>query len=360
MNRSIWSNFDPPLFLLTLLLASLGVIMIYSVGSNVAEQQIIFVIVGFVVFFLFSLFDYRLLFRLAPLLYVIVFILLLGVFIWGLESHGSVRWINIFGFSFQPSEFAKPVLILFFAYFFTTRNMQKLTNVALSFFLVLIPAFFIFRQPDLGNAIVIILIWTGMLIGSGVKWKVLGLTAILAIFPLPLLWRFLHEYQRLRITTFINPYSDPRGAGYNAIQAIIAVGSGQLFGRGLGRGTQSHLQFLPEHYTDFIFASLAEELGLVGATLLLILFILLVWRILKIASSCNSCFGTLIALGILMIFLSQIFINVGMNVGLVPITGITLPLISYGGSSLISTMICLGLVQSVRKFSQERDVDISL
>jgi rod shape determining protein RodA len=225
-----------------------------------------------------------------------------------------------------------------------------------SIFLLFFPALFVFLQPDLGSCLVIVFIWLGMVFAKGVKarWLVSGL-AFLALF-LPLSWHFLKDYQRQRIYNFLQPQNDPLGSGFNVIQSIITVGSGKIFGRGLGRGTQSQLRFLPERHTDFIFASLAEEIGFLGVIVLLSLFFFLLWRILIVAKNAADSFAYFICLGVFNLIFIQVFINIGMNLGILPITGITLPLISYGGSSLISTMICLGLVSSLSRLEEKKEI----
>lgn len=252
-------------------------------------------------------------------------------------------------FRLQLSEILKPFLILTFAGFLRLSPSIGLNRLASILILASIPLFLIFKQPDLGNTIIFLLILTSLLFIGGLRWFLMLGLLIVSSGAIPLLGRFLKDYQRERITSFLNPQSDPLGTGYHLIQAMVTVGSGQIFGRGLGLGTQSHLQFLPEQHTDFIFASLSEELGFLGAVLLIVLYGLLLWKILNIAKNSKDPFGILISAGIFAMLLAQIGINIGMNVGLLPITGVTLPLISYGGSSIISTMISLGVIESIAK-----------
>jgi rod shape determining protein RodA len=206
----------------------------------------------------------------------------------------------------------------------------------------------------LGTALTLLFIWLIMLFGANISLFKVFLMGVMAVIIIPLSWNFLKQYQKDRIMTFLNPTQDPLGVGYNVIQSMIAVGSGQIFGRGLGHGTQSRLQFLPEFRTDFIFASIAEELGLFGALLMFVLYGVILLRALRIAYLCNNLFGTLLIFGGMGMFLFQTVVNVGMNMGILPITGITLPLISYGGSSLITTMICLGFIASVGRYKTRR------
>ncbi len=213
----------------------------------------------------------------------------------------------------------------------------------------------VFRQPDLGSALVVASLYLGIVFSAGIPLKFLSLGLISTGISLPIFWHFLKDYQRVRLTNFINPLTDPLKGGYHLLQSIIAVGSGQFLGRGLGQGTQSQLRFLPESHTDFIFASLGEELGFLGTSLLICLYGLMFLGILRAAKKSPDQFGQLVCVGVFSMFLFQVFINIGMNIGLVPITGITLPFISFGGSSLLSSLICLGLVISVslRGLSQE-------
>lgn len=219
----------------------------------------------------------------------------------------------------------------------------------------MLPIFFmIFIQPDLGTSLTILAIWLGMLASSNISWKKTFILMLIGLMTLPTTWFFLHDYQRERLLSFAAPQQDPQGIGFHVIQSTIAVGSGGVFGRGLGRGTQSRLQFLPEFRTDFIFAFIAEELGFLGSTIILILYAIILVLIFRILIKTRERFGELVCVGVLSMLFIQIFINVGMNLGILPITGITLPLLSYGGSSLISTLICLGLVASVAKFSLKK------
>jgi len=213
--------------------------------------------------------------------------------------------------------------------------------------LIALPVFLIFRQPDLGSSLVLIFVWLGMMFVAGVPIRYFAIGAVVSAIFLPIGWHFLATYQKSRLTTFIDPLSDPLKSGYHLMQSIVAVGSGGLWGRGLGQGTQSQLRFLPESHTDFIFASLAEELGLVGSLLLLVLLACLLSRILRVSPQAVDKYGELISAGVFFMIAFQAFINIGMNIGLVPITGITLPLISFGGSSLLSTLLSLGLVASI-------------
>lgn len=340
--------FNLPIGLISLLLVSIGILVIYSSSKELAIQQSIFTIVGFLSFFLVSQLDFQALKNFIKPLYLIVFILLVLVLILGFETRGSMRWIPLGIFNVQPSEFAKPVLILTLAKFWSDRSPSWL-NIGKSLLWTAPLFLLIFKQPDLGSALTLVAIWLGMLFTAQISIKKIFVLGLILAVVIPASWLFLHDYQKERIAGFLSPNSDPLGRGYNVIQSTIAVGSGELFGRGLGRGTQSRLQFLPEFRTDFIFASIAEELGFVGSVLILVLYLFLLVYSLIVAQKSNTIFNGLLVTGVVSMILFQVFVNIGMNIGLLPITGITLPLISYGGSSMIATFILLGMVASAAK-----------
>lgn len=337
-----------------ILLVSIGILMMYSTSSTLdvgagssVFRQFIYALVGLVFFLGIIFLNYKVILHFSFLLYLFLIFLLLITFVLGIETRGSVRWIDLKFFTLQASEVAKPILVLVLSSFFVRFSPRKWRNIGLSFLIILLPAFFIFKEPDLGSALVLIVIWLGLLYLSGLKIRDLVILCLVIVISIPLGFHFLKDYQKDRLFTFLNPTSDPLGSGYNLVQSIIAVGSGQVTGRGFGRGTQSHLNFLPEQKTDFIFATSAEELGFVGIALIIILFAILITRILRIASRAENKVGKLICYGSVIVISTQLFVNAGMNMGLVPVTGITLPFISFGGSSLISMIILLALVQSV-------------
>lgn len=337
----------------TILLISLGVLVIYSSDPKLALQQLIIAIIGLFLYWVVSFLDLRFYKEYIKYLYGFILFLLVIVFILGFETRGSLRWIPLGLFNFQPSEFIKPVIILLLAKFWSENNSTWM-NIGKSMLLIFPAAALIFKQPDLGTTLTIMMIWFFMLIASNVSVFKLLLMFASSLVITPLGWLFLKDYQKYRITSFLSPEKDPLGVGYNAIQSTIAVGSGELFGRGLGRGTQSRLQFLPEFRTDFIFASIAEEFGFVGSAILLLLYSIIIGRSIKIMQNTSSRFNYLVVMGVLGMFFFQIIVNIGMNIGLLPITGITLPLVSYGGSSLLTTLICLGFIASVAKFGKQR------
>lgn len=342
--------------LASILLVCIGILVIFSSSKELAIQQLIFSILGLFFFFVVSQLDIHTLTNFSKHTYFLMIFLLILVLIIGFETRGTLRWIPVGLFNIQPSEFAKPVLIIFLAKFWS-ENLPSWKNIFKSL-LWSAPIFIlIFRQPDLGSALTIAAIWIGLLFVAKISFKKIMIIILITTLVIPLSWTILLTYQKQRIVSFLSPQSDPLGRGYNLIQSTIAVGSGQFLGRGLGRGTQSRLQFLPEFRTDFIFASIAEELGLLGSSLILSLYLFLIIYSLTLANKISDPASFLVIVGVVSMFLFQTFVNIGMNMGLLPITGITLPLISYGGSSLLSTFICLGFVSSAWKFGKRIDPD---
>lgn len=284
------------------------------------------------------------------LIYAISLLSLIFILVVASHVRGSKRWIDFFSFRLQFSELMKPFLIVAFASVLTpwAGNVTlKRLGISLLFFIPI--AFLIFKQPDLGNVIIYTTTFLFLLISAGLSLSYVVYGGIAFIVLSPVIWFSLHDYQRNRILTFLDPTYDPLGMGYNVIQSTIAVGSGMWTGRGLGRGVQSQLQFLPEHHTDFIFATYSEEFGFIGSIVLLLLYFFLLYRILRIAQNTTDPFSRLVAFGAFGLILTQMVINIGMNVGMLPVTGVTLPMFSYGGSSLISTVMLLGFVNGVAR-----------
>jgi len=301
----------------------------------------------------------EILFPLSPLIYVFCLLFLILPFFVGTVTRGSIRWIPIGQFTIQPSEIVKPLLALICAWYWAKKTVSLKTFLFFSFLLSPI-IILIFFQPDLGSTLSVLSIFAGSLFALRIKPRQFFVFSAIIIIALPLVWFSLKNYQKTRITHFLDPYSDPLGKGYNLIQAKIAVGSGEFWGRGLGRGTQSHLTFLPERNTDFVFASLAEETGLAGSSFVLILYLFLFLRILKIAFHAEENFPNgrlffLLSMGLFFYLSFQVIVNIGMNIGLLPITGITLPLVSYGGSSLLTNMISLGILESISIRSRQEE-----
>lgn len=336
-----------------LLLGGLGVFGLFillSISQTLLLQQLGYLVVAFIIIWFVSRIDAIILRWFAPIGYAGAIILLLLSYL-GPSIRGATRWIFIAGVQLQPSELVKPLLLLMFAWSMEKYPPKTLKHIGLHAILFLVPFILVFRQPDLGSSIVYFSFWIAMMIGSGFPIKLFVSIVLVGILGIPALWHSLHDYQQFRILTFLDPALDPKGAGYNALQAMIAVGSGQWFGRGLGRGTQSHLRFLPEFHTDFIFATMVEELGFFGGFLLLILYAIVLWRVLAplIRGITSDVFPFVFSIGLFTMILGQIFINMGMNMGLLPITGITLPFVSYGGSSILSLAVSFAFLWSLRR-----------
>ncbi|MDD5626631.1 MAG: rod shape-determining protein RodA [Patescibacteria group bacterium] len=349
--------FDWRLFIPLFLLISIGVVVIYSAtweegGANLAKikVQIIAAGIGFFLLIGLSLIDYRFLKNYRFIVYILMLLLLIAVLFWGSTIRGSRSWFSLGPFRFQPSEMAKIFLIITLASFFADHqeHISRLKVLLISGFLTALPVSLIILEHDLGAAVILLVVWVGMLIVAGLKLKHILITLSVFILVSLVAWLFLLvPYQKSRIIAFFNPHADPLGVNYNLIQSMIAVGSGGIWGKGLGHGSQSQLKFLPEPHTDFIFAVTAEEFGFFGGFVVLVLFALLILRILKVGRLSLDKFGVFLASGVAILILSQVMINIGMNIGLVPVAGIALPLISYGGSALISFLISLGLIESI-------------
>jgi rod shape determining protein RodA len=294
--------------------------------------------------------DYRNLVRFAPVFYVIGLGLLLSVFILGRTVSGARRWIHVGPLTVQPSELFKLIFIITLAWALTSARGERLSRAALvgTFVLLGVPFFLVVKQPDLGTALVLVPVLGATLVGLGLRMKVLGGLALGSVALMPLAWFVLKPYQRDRLLVYLDPFRDPLGTAYNVIQAKIAIGSGQLLGKGIGGATQSRLAFLPERHTDFIFAVFAEMWGFLGCLVLIVAYALLVLRGFEIAAGTRETRGRILALGVTSVFAVQILINIGMVTGLLPIVGIPLPLMSYGGSSMVVSLTALGLLISIR------------
>jgi rod shape determining protein RodA len=338
----------------TLLLAMLGLAMLFSTTSAsqlfsaLFLRQLASLGLAAVAYFSVSLIPYHKFKRYAPLLYSVGLILLLSVSQLGRVIRGTISRLEIMGIQLQPSEFMKVALVFLLAWLFSQEKISPRVAVILSGFLVSLAAGLIILEPDFGMTALIVLFWIALIVFLGTSWRTISALGALVAGASFVVWHWLlADYQKARLSTFLNPASDPLGAGYNIMQSIVALGSGSWFGRGLGHGPQSQLQFLPEQHTDFILASLGEELGFIGVILVVVLYIILLWRVMRVARVTRDRFGQYLAVGVYLLLLISFFISAGMNMGLLPVTGIPLPLISYGGSSLVSTIILLGVVQSI-------------
>ncbi len=348
---------DWVLFFASFLITCAGLVTMNSFtgDSYFFEKQIIWISISPLLFFSLSLIDFRFLRRTQVVvsLYIGAVALLLLVLLFGSVVKGAQSWFDFGGFSFQPSDPAKIVLILLLAKYFTRRHVEiaHIRHIFISGLYTLVIFLLVFFQPDFGSAIIIFLVWFGMVLVSGISKKHLLFVILALSLSFFILWNYVFApYQKERILTFIHPLTDIRGAGYNAYQSTIAVGSGELLGKGIGYGTQSKLQFLPEYETDFIFAAFAEEWGFIGVIILFSLFGVVIWRIVSVSLRGASNFETLFGLGVAILFTSHFIINVGMNVGLLPVTGTTIPFMSYGGSHLMTEYTALGILMGMRRY----------
>lgn len=331
-------------------------------ASDFSGKQLIWVVISLTVFTVFSFIDFGFLKRTNVLVFIFLavsFILLLLPVV-GSISNGARSWFDFGFFSFQPADMMKLVLVLILAKYFSRRHVEirDTKHIFISFFYVVIPLVLVLAQPDFGSAIILFAIWLGMVLVSGISKTHLFLVFSAGAVIFVLLWLFAFApYQKARITNFINPLADIHGTGYNAFQSTIAVGSGQVLGKGLGFGTQSRLKFLPQPQSDFIFAAFAEEWGFIGSLTILLLYALVIWRILYIASLGATNFEILFGMGIAIFFMTHILINVGMNLGIMPVTGIPLPFMSYGGSHLLVEFMGLGILMSMRRYARSAHRD---
>lgn len=337
-------------------LVALSLIVLESINPAYFQSQTFTFIIAILAFIFFSQFPYKTLSSLSSAYYVVSIVLLAIVLLLGIESRGAVRWLEIGGFRLQLSEICKPILSISFAYFLSKTSNKSLKTYLLSLVYFIPIIVLIYLQPDLGNALLYLGVGMLVLIVFGIPFRWILLTIAPFIISFPLLWEILHDYQKQRIFTFFNPLHDPKGSSYNLIQAIIAVGSGMILGKGIGEGTQSSLKFLPENHTDFIFASLAEKLGFLGSIIVLITFVFLLYRLYVVFLRCDNIFGKLYTACAFLFILLHVFVNIGMNLGLVPVVGVTLPFVSFGGSSLLANFIMLGIVSSISITSRKREI----
>ncbi len=348
-------RFDFSLFILTLFLIIIGLVLQYSLslaggsGSNNFVKQLIFFIIGLVLFFAVSFVDYRFIKSAVFLVYVLTILFLIFTLFFGHVFRGVKGWLSFGGLNFQPAELAKFTAIIILAKFWQeSRKPIRVKHIIASFVLIIPLIFLIFFQPDLGSAAMIVFLWGGILLLIDENKKhILGLLIIVILISLIGWFAFLKDYQKERISTYFSPSSDPLERGYQITQSIIAVGSGEILGRGFGLGPQSQLKFLPASETDFVFAVLAEEFGLVGGLFFLIIYSLFLYRLIVVGRTVYDNFSLIAILGSAIYFFVQLIINVGMNIGLVPIVGVPLPFLSYGGSSLLVSLLTLGVIESI-------------
>jgi rod shape determining protein RodA len=354
MDRRVWRQFDPVLVAIAAVLILYGVIMIFSANQNQEDLrdlwwvQLTRAIIGLGLLGVIAAIDYRYYAALYKFLYVIMLVFLGTLFIAAELTAGTLRWLDFRLFPVQPSEIAKIVVIIVTAKFLADHDgeMNRFRNLILSLLLIGPPLALIYLQPDLGTTIIIAVVWLIMALMAGVHLFHIGLLGLGALLASPIVWLTMADYQRERVMLFLNPdQTDP--SYFNIQQALISIGSGGILGKGFSIGTQNQLHFLRVRHTDFIFSVIGEELGTLGALLLFLLIIALIWRILRAAEITGDAFGRLICIGVAALVFFQSFVNLGVNLGLLPVTGTPLPFVSYGGSSLIAFLIALGLVQSV-------------
>lgn len=350
--QSIWHRLrlDPMLLLMLLLTSVIGLFVLFSAGGQaMILRQSSYLLMGFIVMVMVAQIPQRVMQRLTPFSYGIPVILLIGVLVMGIDVKGAQRWIGLLGFRFQPSEILKLVMPLTIAGWLSRQSLPPgYRDVGVSLLLTGIPVALILAQPDLGTALLIGTSGIFVLLLAGLRWRIIGSAALLALPAIWAMWHFvMHTYQKQRVLTFLNPESDPWGSGWNIIQSKIAIGSGGLYGKGWLSGTQSHLDFLPESHTDFIIAVLAEEFGLLGVTVLLVAYALIIGRGIYIAMNAQTLYGRLVAGSITLTFFVYIFVNIGMVSGLLPVVGVPLPLVSRGGTSIVILMAGFGVMMSV-------------
>lgn len=339
-------KWDWLLFAQILAIGLISLLIITSINKSLAINQFIYWLVGLAILYIISQINYHSWQVPTRFIYIGSLISLITLLIIGDPVRGSIRWIDLGFFRIQPSEIAKAASILLLANYYKDKSAKVIKNVIVSFLLILPAVLFVFIQPDIGNSLSFLAIWFGINVAAGFKITHIATFIIASMLLLLISYELLAPYQKNRLATFVNPGSDPLGTGYNIIQSKIAIGSGQFIGRGFGKGSQSQLNFLPEAESDFIFASIAEQLGFIGAGLLLLLFIWMITRIIAITKDKDR-YGQLLIIGIVSFLIVQFMVNVGMNLAILPVTGITFPFVSYGGSSLLTCLFLVGIAYAV-------------
>ncbi len=357
IDRRLLIHFDWALLAVVVIIASVGILNLYSISANGETsgtafhlKQFSWLLIGLMIMMAVAFIDYRYYFDFAYPIHAVTLFFLVVVMAFGMITSGAQRWIRIGSLSFQPSEFVKISFIIALAKFFQrppNREGFTLKDLSIPFLFLVVPLGLILKQPDLGTAIILFLILFSVLLFVKVRWSSLLILGLTGASILPILWGFLKEYQKKRIYTFFNPSLDPLGSGYHIIQSKVAVGSGGILGKGFMKGTQCRLGFLPEQQTDFIFSVLAEEWGLIGSLVVITLYLILILWGLRIAVSAKDRFGAILSFGVVAMLFWHVFINIGMVVGMMPVVGIPLPLLSYGGSFMVSTLMGIGLLLNV-------------
>ncbi len=344
------------LLLPVIILISISLVTLLSLNFAYFKTQLISLIIALVAFFAFSQINIAFFKQFKGSIYILAVVFLLITLAIGIESHGAVRWIDILGIRLQFSEILKPFLSLIFAAYLAEQTTVERKSFLMSFLFVLPIFFLVYFQPDLGSALLYILVALFALLIDGYPYRWFVYLFLPVLILMPVIWEKLHAYQRTRILTFLNPQADPLGVSYNSIQALIAVGSGTFLGKGLSEGTQSGLRFLPERQTDFIFATISEGLGFIGAVIILASLLVLCYRIFKIFGGSKDRFVRIFAACAFGFFLLPAFVNIGMNLGIMPIVGVPLPFVSFGGSSLLSNFIFLGMLTAMLRGEKHKNV----
>lgn len=344
-------HIDPVLMLLLLLLCSFGLLILYSASNSnleMLEKQTARLLCGFLVLLIFANIPPHYYKRWAPWFFSATLILLIFVLFFGHTSQGAQRWLNVGIFRFQPSEFMKLAMPMMLAYYLSDKPLPvRFFHLTIAACLLTVPVLLTAKQPDLGTAILIAGSGFFVLLLAGLSWRLLLTVFSIGAGCTPILWHFMHQYQRNRVLTLLNPERDPLGTGYHIIQSKIAIGSGGFLGKGFLQGTQSHLQFLPAHATDFIYAVISEEFGFLGCFTIVLLFFCILWRCLRISAQAQNNFNRLLSGSLCLTFFISAFINIGMVIGILPVVGVPLPFISYGGSSILTTMVSFGIIMSI-------------
>lgn len=357
--RSLWSTlkpyltvFDGPLALIIFLILSVGIVTLYSAGIDFpgrVEDQLRNILIAFAVMWIAAIVPPQTLMRFAVPIYTFGVSLLIAVALFGMVKKGARRWLNV-GVVIQPSEIMKIAMPLMLAWFFQKREgLIRWQEFLVAALLLVIPVGLIAKQPDLGTAVLVLAAGFYVIFLAGLSWKLLLALVLAGAASLPVVWSMMHDYQRARVMTLIDPTTDPLGKGFHIIQSTIAIGSGGVTGKGWLHGTQAHLEFIPERTTEFIFAVFSEEFGLIGNCVLLVLYLLLITRGLIIAANAPSFFSRLLAGAITLIFFTYVFVNMGMVSGILPVVGVPLPFISYGGTALVTLGLGAGILMSIQR-----------
>ena len=344
-------NIDPILFLGLLLLTTAGLAILYSAGDGsiaLVKAQLLRLGIAFMVMVIVAQIPQHQLYLWAPWFFVLGIVLLVLVITAGDVGGGAQRWLDLYFVKFQPSEMMKLITPMMLAWYLSEKTLPPtIKPLIISAILVAVPTVLIAAQPDLGTSILVAAAGFFVVFLAGIRWRILLGTVLAGLAFIPVLWQMMHEYQKQRVLTLLNPESDPLGSGYHIIQSKIAIGSGGLYGKGWLNGTQSQLDFLPERHTDFIFAVFAEEFGMMGAIVLLALYVFIILRSLYIASKAQDSFGRLLAGSLSLTFFVYLFVNVGMVTGILPVVGVPLPLVSFGGTSMVTLMAGFGMLMSI-------------